>query len=98
MSGVDLLAETNKGAQAILLSGVQNVLLDFIPGSVTLAPVRLRRERIRIHMGLHVTGTARIAVVAPGTADLRVLFQDHNSLNAGLAPLDRHARAAKSGT
>ena len=90
------LLEVDVAAQVVLLDRVQDVVLDLAPGRITLGPVGLGRERVGVHVRLHVAGRAGVLVVAPGAAHLLGLFQDHEVLNACFLELDGHAQAAKA--
>ena len=97
MGFVHFLVELDKRPQLVLLHGIENVVLDFIPGRIALAPVRLAGERKGIQVRLHIAGRPRIAVEVPGAAHFRCFFQDHKILVARFPQFNRHAKPAETG-
>ena len=97
LGGDDLLVEADVRANLVFVRGVPDVILNFIPGRITFAPVRLTLEGIRIQVRLHIACTARVGVVAPGAADVVGFFQHHKIVDAGFLEFNRHAQAAEAG-
>src|SRR4051812_3376153 len=59
-------------------------------------PVRVQREGERVQVARYVAAAARIAVVAPHTADVGRALEHHEVVPAGLHQLDRGAEAREA--
>ncbi|MNV82214.1 hypothetical protein D3C71_1759360 [compost metagenome] len=84
------------GAQAEAVRAVFQVGADFRLGREHARPVRVRGERERIEVRLHVAGAAGVVVVAPGAAHRPRLLEDQEIFLAGLLEANGHAQAGKA--
>ncbi len=90
--------ETGELADAMLFSDPIDVAVDLLLAAVAVAPVRIALKRKRVHVRLHITGGARVAVVIPGTAHIAALLQQQKIIDASFTQLDGHTQTAEATT
>ena len=92
-----LVAEADARRDVVLVGAAPDVGPDLLLGGVDVAPVRVRRERVRVEVRLDVDRAARIAVVAPRAPEVLRALEDLEVVDAGLPQADRHAEPGKPG-
>src|SRR5690606_4250573 len=53
-------------------------------------------ERVRVHVRRDIAGTARICIVAPGSADFGILLDYQEVIHSRFQQLNRHSHAGES--
>lgn len=89
-------AKTQVRRQLKALCAMFQVGTDFRLGGELAGPVGVGRKGKRIDVGLHITGAARVVVVAPGAAQGVGLFGNKEVVEPGLLEFDRHAQAGEA--
>ena len=93
----DPAAEAQMRAEAALGDQPVQVGQDLLARREAPAPAP-GPERVRVQLRRHVAAQARVAVVAPGPAEVVRLVQHDEVLDARLLERDRHADPAESGS
>ena len=88
-------AELDEGIEAVFVRATLHVVPDLAAGGEPSRPIRVGLKGKRIKMRGHVAGNARIAVLAPGAADLAGFLVDAEVFKAFLFQPDRHAHAGE---
>ena len=79
MRGGDFGVKAGVLIELVFFGGVLNVILDFFPTGITLAPVSFAFKREGVHVRLYVTGCPWVGVFAPCAAD-SVAFVDQDKV------------------
>src|SRR5690606_3552194 len=95
---VDGVGQAQVWPQPEPVDAVAEVVPDVLLGGEGVPPVRVEGEGERVEMGGYVAGAARVGVVAPGAADVVVLLEDEQVVEAVAAQHDRGSQAAEAGT
>jgi hypothetical protein len=90
------MAEAQMRAQAERLGAVFKVAADLRLRREHARPARIRRERERVEMGLHIARATGIVVIAPGAADRTGFLEDQEIIDASLFETDTHGQPRKA--
>src|SRR6202042_98998 len=92
---LDRAAVADVLVQAVLAGAHPQVVPDFLLRREEPAPRRVQLEGIGVERGRHVTRAAGVLVVAPGSAEIVTLVEDHEVVEADLLKRDPQPHAAE---